>query len=223
MIPLIIAIIVILWICIKTIWSLFKAFAMVILLTIFSPLQILLGVLIPNFGFGSWVKSYISQLSVFVVTGVMGYLSIIFTVQGIAIGLKNVNGGDTATIGILKLIGFAASAGTFPTWVINDSPWPPLLGSGNGAWTGILFLGVSFVLFTMIPKAAEVVQAFLSGKPFAYGNGIGEAAKMAGQAGLGYGFGKYEERRAKAADAATMTYEPAAITQALRTLGILKR
>jgi hypothetical protein len=56
--------------------------------------------------------------------------------------------------------------------VVNGGAWPPLLGN-TGA--GALLLGVSFVLFTLIPKANEIVQGFITGRPFAYGTAIGEA------------------------------------------------
>jgi hypothetical protein len=194
-IPLIISVVVVLIICIKTIWALFKAFAYIILLTIFAPLQIALGVLIPNFGFGQWVKSYLSNLSVFVTTGVIGYLSILFTLQGMAAGLQGVPGGDAIQKQILQyFLGAAApdaiSGLTFG--LINTSRWPPLLGNGGtvgGLWLGILFLGISFMLFTLIPKATEIIQGFISGKPYAYGSAIGEAMgpiTAGGNAYIGY-------------------------------------
>jgi hypothetical protein len=138
---------------IKTIWALFKAFANILLLTIFAPLQIALGVLVPNFGFGQWVKNYLSNLSVFVVTGVLSLFAWIFEIMA----WNQVFNGTTLTLS--------------PTNSTN--PWPPLLGSGNSA--NLLFLGVSFVLFTLIPKSTEIVQGLISGKPFAYGSAIGEA------------------------------------------------
>jgi hypothetical protein len=173
LIPLIIVVLIMVWFCIKIIWALFKAFAFVLLLTIFAPLQIALGVLIPNFGFSQWVRSYLSHLAVFVTTGVIGFLSLLFTIQGIYIGFQNVPGGTTFAGELLKsYLGVVAGV---PPWTISTSPWPPLLGAGNGIWVGILFLGVSFVIFTLIPKTTEIIQGFISGKPFAYGTAIGEA------------------------------------------------
>jgi hypothetical protein len=78
------------------------------------------------------------------------------------------------------------------TGLINTSRWPPLLGYGGssgGLWLGILFLGVSFMLFTLIPKATEIIQGFISGKPYAYGSAIGEAMgpiTAGGNAYIGY-------------------------------------
>jgi len=142
-----------LWISFKAIFALFKAFANIMLLTIFAPLQIAVGPLVPNFGFGQWVKSYISNLSVFVVTGVLWLFAWIF--------------------GLLAWQGLGGSGSSLiPPVSTGDSWWPPLLGFSG---TTLLFTGVSLVLFTMIPKATELVQSVISGKPFAYGSGIGEA------------------------------------------------
>lgn len=177
-IPIILVCLLIIWISIKTIWALFKAFANVILLTIFGPLQIALGVLIPNFGIGSWARNYFSQLSVFIVTGVLAYLSIIFTAQGMIVGFNGLPGGDQILEILLSwLFGGSQGVGGWAAgeFLTGGSPWPPLLGAGDGVWTGLLLLGVAFVLFTMIPKATELVQSFLAGKPFNYGSAIGEA------------------------------------------------
>jgi hypothetical protein len=152
-VAILIVIIVGLWIGFKTIWALFKAFTKVVLLTIFAPIQLALGTLIPNFGFGQWLRSYLSNLSVFVVTGVLWLLAWIF-------GLLAWRGLTTGTSIILP--------------VASTDTWPPLLGTSEFGTT-LLFAGVSFVLFTMIPKTTELVQSFLAGKPFDYGTAIGEA------------------------------------------------
>lgn len=140
-----------LWMSIKIMWALFKAFANIVLLTIFAPIQLVAGVIVPNFGFGQWARSYLSHLAVFVVTGVLWLLAYIFMLQAWA----GIGDGSSLTL-----------AGS------NVSPWPPLLNVGGG--TFFVFTGVSFVLFTMIPKATELVQSFLAGKPFAYGSAMGD-------------------------------------------------
>lgn len=180
---LIIVVIIALWITIKTLWGLLKAFVNILLLTIFAPLQLALGVLIPNFGFNAWIKSYISNLSVFIITGVLYWFSVIFLLQGIHIGLADI-GIDLLGLVSGNFFGQVSGAIGIATNIADyKASWPPLLGSAGAQGVGLLFLGVSFVLFTLIPKATEIVQGFISGKPFAYGTGIGEAmapAKMAG-------------------------------------------
>jgi hypothetical protein len=55
--------------------------------------------------------------------------------------------------------------------------WPPLLSIGGNAETSVafLFLGLSFIIYTLIPKAADIIQGLISGRPLAYGSAIGEA------------------------------------------------
>lgn len=172
---LIIVIVVALWITIKTVWMLLKAFVNVLLLTIFAPLQLALGSLVPSIGFGAWVKSYIANLSVFVVTGILYWFSVIFLLQGVHIGLSNI-GLDLLGIISGNFFGQVSGAvGIASNIAEYKASWPPLLGSAGEQGVGLLFLGVSFVLFTLIPKATEIIQGFISGKPFAYGTAIGEA------------------------------------------------
>jgi hypothetical protein len=38
---------------------------------------------------------------------------------------------------------------------------------------------VSFIIFSQVTKAAEIVQSFFSGKPFDYGIAVGEAVNAA--------------------------------------------
>lgn len=154
LILIVIVVVILLWMAIKIIWGLLKAFANILLLTIFAPIQFALGPLVPSFGFGKWVRSYVSNLSVFVVTGVLALFAWIFLNMAWVLMFT----GPDLTL---------SSSGT------TASPWPPLLGSGGSA--NLLFIGVSFVIFTLIPKANELIQSLLSGKPFAYGSGIGEA------------------------------------------------
>lgn len=163
---------------IKTTWALFKAFAGFLLNVIFGPLQIVAGIIIPNFGFGAWLKSLASNLSVFVVTGALILLSIAFLINGVSLGLQDFFGGPAgaASIGhtILNFL-----FGNVAVEIVSGnvvSSWPPIIGGGGSlAGTGMLFLGVSFVLFTLIPKATQIVQGFITGKPFAYGSAVGEA------------------------------------------------
>lgn len=177
----VIVIIILIWMFVRTIWNLLKAFVNIILLTIFAPIQLTLGIFIPSLGFGSWVKSFISNLAVFVVTGTLLLFSFVFLVGGLEIGLKTTYAMSSVSVmsflqvTVKTLLGSSA-AGTLLGG--GNAAWPPLLGGGvgnGGAVMGLLFAIVSFVIFTMIPKANDLVQSFLSGKPFAYGSAVGEA------------------------------------------------
>ena len=163
--------IIVLWMLFRILWGLLRAFTNVLLLTILAPIQLTLGTIVPSLGFGSWVRSYVSNLAVFVVTGALILFSYIFVAMGIRIGLESnviewlFGGGATGSL--LGLVGQAVGE--------NINAWPPLLGASGNAGVGLLMVIVSFVIFTLIPKANDIIQSLLSGKPFAYGSGIGEA------------------------------------------------
>lgn len=181
----IIAVIIMFWVAIKVVWGLLKAFVNVLLLTIFAPLQLALGTVVPSMGFGPWLKSYISALSTFVVTGLLILLSYIFLAQGVQIGLVSMLPAD-GNFGeaIVRLLLGGGASGLTQTITGNQNAWPPLLGVGGGSATGLLLVAASFVLFTMIPKASDIIKAMIEGKPFAYGTSIGE---LTGPAGTMYG------------------------------------
>lgn len=180
--------IVALWNVIKVLWSLLKAFANVLLLTIFAPLEIVAGVVIPSLGFGAWVKSFVSALSVFVVTGTLMFLAIVFLVNGASLGWQGfADAGSGFDLGKFTLSIVIGSGFSNQATGQAISGWPPMLGGGSSsALVGLLFLGVSFVLFTMIPKANELIQSILSGKPFSYGTSLGELTGPAGKLYTGY-------------------------------------
>jgi len=156
---------------------LFKAYAGVVLLTIFAPFQILIGVLVPSLGFGRWVRSFVANLAVFVVVGMLFLLAFIFVSQALLSISNAVFSGSIPDV-IVRLIGGTVASGIgYLLGGVGSAGWPPLLnlgGSGDAA-VAFLFLGVSFILFTLVPKAADMIQGLVSGRPFAYGSAIGEA------------------------------------------------
>jgi hypothetical protein len=79
----------------------------------------------------------------------------------------------------------------------DGSAWPPLLGIGAERMIPLLYLAVSFIILTIIPKTADIIKSMIEGKPFAYGTAIGEAfgpvRSTAGYAAA-LGIGKVGER-----------------------------
>jgi len=178
----------------KTLFMLFKAYAGVILLTIFAPFQILIGAVIPSMGFGRWVRSFVANLVIFVVTGVIFLLAFTFLAQAF-VSIGRALGADNPTLGGLveTLIrsflgtGFTGGAQNLLSGT-SSAAWPPLLtlfGGSSDTGVAFLFLGVSFILFTLVPKTADIIQGLISGRPFAYGTAIGEAIGAGPQAIMG--------------------------------------
>lgn len=159
----------VLWHFARTIIMLIKAFANVLLLTIFAPLQITLGALVPSFGFGAWIKSLAGNLAVFPVTGFMIMLA--FRFLGLAL-TTSFPQGDTLQ-GVLRTMVGTPLADAYLG--ATSAAWPPLLGGER--LIPLIFVGVSIVIFSLIPKAADLIKSLVEGKPFAYGTAIGEIGR----------------------------------------------
>lgn len=194
---LIIAILMLIWSSLKIIWALLKTYVNILLLTIFAPLYIVAGVLVPSLGFSSWIRSYISNLAVFITTSALMFFAFVFMLLGVKIGLDSIAGVGTGFIDFVFNLLLGSGLTTAVDNFSRPSPWPPLLGSagitgGATGMIGLLMLGVSFVLFTLVPKATEIVQGIISGRPFTYGSAIGEFARPGAAYGL-YGIGSFAQ------------------------------
>lgn len=156
-IALIVLIVIFIFMFFKIIWTLVKAFAMVMFLTVILPLQITLGVVVPGIGFSSWLKQFIANLTVFPIVGTLFLIAFVFMTYARRIVEQNF-------ISSVTNPGANFSAG-----------WPPLLGS-SPALVALCFLFASFFIISLVPKSAEVASGLISGK-FQFGNAIGEALK----------------------------------------------
>ncbi len=171
-------ILILLWNWVKIFWMLLKTTAGVLLQTIIAPFQILLGTVIPNFGFGTWIRGYVANLAVYPVTGLLFVVSSIFLTYSLAAALGGID-----VWGILGFLGI----GVVPRDIFNfitqneagTNSWPPLLNVGDQDTTlALIYFGVSFVIITIIPKTVEVIQAIIKGGQFNYGSAIGESLSI---------------------------------------------
>ncbi len=167
-------ILVLTWYILKTTFVLFKNLATVYGLVIIAPLQISLGAIYPQAGFGSWLKKFLAKLMVFPLTGAFIYLAMVLLIYSIRLSGAGFVGNNVLA-NLLKGIGMVASDSNFDISVVNPvGSWaPPLLGN-NASAGGIAFLLMSVGLIMMIPKISESIDSFLAGKGIA-GTAIGEA------------------------------------------------
>lgn len=140
-----------LWYTIKVPWILIKNLISLFVSIVVGPLQIVIGALIPTIGFGVWFKKIIAEALVFPLTGLFMFLAI-----------KTLMASFSASTGQL----FHTMDGTL--WS------PPILGSSEDM-AGILWLAVSFMFITMIPKAVDIMKMLVMGAKFDFGSAIGEA------------------------------------------------
>jgi len=163
----------------KILWLLLKTLAQTFLLVIFAPLQIMFGSVVQGLGFNQWLKSLAGNLAVYPVVGTLFVLSYVFLFFSVKLGLGNLLGSDSLDGLIGTLLG--------NNGLVVEATWSPPLTLGE-SYIPLIFVGISFVMLTLIPKTAEIIQGFISGKPFAYGSAIGEAFGPAKSvAGLGTG------------------------------------
>lgn len=174
------AIVLTFWYTIKIPFVLIKALVQIFLLVIVAPLQIALGALIPQLGFGAWFKNLIANILVFPLTGTLFYLAFFFLLTSYKVGLETI-----IEENIFSEI--AEIFGANITGIMPGQLWsPPLLGSGAEI-TPLIFVLMSFGVIIIIPKAADFIKAMVTGERITFGTAIGEAtgpAKFAGMSAL---------------------------------------
>jgi len=171
---LIVIILIIMLVLTFKIWfMLIKSFVSVLLLTVIGPIQILLGVFGYG-GFGTWVRSMASHLAVFPVTGLMFFGAFLFLGFAIPSSL------DWAKPYLERVLPFSPNSSAMGT-----TQWIPPLTWGAG-YPELLWLAVSVVIISLIPKTAEIIKSLIQGRPFAYGSALGEAVGP-GMAAFGMG------------------------------------
>lgn len=187
--------ILLIFIGLKILWMLLKTFVRIFLLVIVAPFQIALGVVLPGVGFNAWLRSFVSNLAVFPLTGLLIALSYIFLGMAITATIQGLQW--TTFSDFFKGIGFALPGINAVLGAAQHQGWPPLLVFGVKNTWGILFLGVSVVILFILPKAADIIKAMIEGKPFAYGTAIGEAFGPARLTAVPIGEATYEMGKGK--------------------------
>lgn len=156
---------------IKIIYVLLKNFAMIVLTIATGPLEILMGAFTGRSTFGSWLKKLISYLAVYPLMGILFFFSFFFLMQGSKDWLQGSN----------PIMPFNPMSNA-----IGNNTWhPPFSGLVLG--DNILWVVVSFVIFSNATKVVELIQGMITGKGFGFGTAIGEASAMAKTSAMGYG------------------------------------
>lgn len=168
----------------RIMWMIFKTTAQLFLVIIFSPLKIMLSLFDKNESPFGFINDIVANLAVYPTTAILMFLAIEFEILSIKISLKGIIE-DNFVFDAISFIARLFGLNFGNDVVLPGEIWnPPLIGSGI---IGFAFLGVSLVIATLTPKAADIVKSMIEGKPFAYGTAIGEAISPAiglGRAGL---------------------------------------
>lgn len=118
-----------------------------------------------------------SHLAVFPVAAVMFFVAFLFLGFAIPEGL------GWARPFLARILPFNPDPGA-----LGSTDWIPPLTWGSSD-PDILWLAVSVVVISLIPKTADIIKSLIQGRPFAYGSAIGEAMGPAVMAGRSAGWG----------------------------------
>jgi len=169
----------------RIVWMMIRNYVEILLLTAFSPIMIVGGA-VGVLGFGAWARQMAARLAVYPVVAIL----LVFTFYFLATAFGGSVGGSDW---ILARIPFHPRQESL---ISASTSWDPPLTIGSGA-IELLFLFVSVVTLTLIPRAAEIVRGAFSGRPFAMGTAIGDAlgpARWAGRQAEGQTMGRLAER-----------------------------
>ncbi len=150
----------------RVLWTLLKAYVMVVLSLIFSPFIFLVGALPGSNAISAWFRSILANLAVLPTVLVMVFLSGYFTLTA----LFDIPGMET------PVKEYFNPAIPDPTGAIQAMQTIASAAEAKEEIAAffILFL-VSLVILLLAPRAADIIQSFISGQPFAYGTAIGES------------------------------------------------
>ena len=85
--------------------------------------------------------------------------------MGVSLALQDLAGANLGTRVFKILFG---ALGADRLGVGSTAGWPPLLGFGQGA-VPLLMLGVSFLVFMIIPQTADIIKSVIEKRPFTFG------------------------------------------------------
>jgi len=161
----------------KLLWTLLKAYAMVILSLIFSPFIILVGALPGSNAISGWFRNILANLAVLPTVLAMVFLAGYLTVSAWHQWFEQAFG---------TFLG-----GSDPAGAVSQVQNVIVTNTADVFFGAIFVSIISLVILLLAPKAADIIQSFLSGKPFEYGTAIGQAiGPITGVAGTAWGLGK---------------------------------
>lgn len=204
---------------IKTLWTMLKALINVVLLVIFGPILIMLGGIAPAMGgFTVWLRNLAANIAVFPTIVLMVFLAhllywsfphFFLDFEVLDISLRDISWVNPFEVGknIPDGVDFALPAFT-----------------SGGLWGLLTPVIIALGILLIIPSAADLIKALIQGQPFNYGQALGQAVgpiRSLGQGALAGGVGMYEEGRQRGTPKGKV-YQPALITQILRSVGAVR-
>lgn len=155
---------------IKLLFTLVKAYVMLIVQTVTAPVQLLMNAMPGSKAFSEWLKKTASYLLPFPVVGAMFIMAAVFVGDPSKTTLWNASvfGGDTNPFGINAGSSFYSATGA------GGNVWlPPFTLSGTNLQGNDIMALIGFFIFTMTPAAAKMAMDWLQVKESPYTSEIG--------------------------------------------------
>lgn len=159
----------------RCLWTLLKAFTMIVINLVFAPFRILVGVLPGSSAIADWFKDLLANIAVLPTMITIFYTASYFIFKGASGNIIGEIWKDFYGLGIFYRRDF------------SNLP-------------GVIFPFIGLGMFLLAPKVSDMIQSFITKKPFQFETAIGEAMgpmRMVGMAGYRYGAGtaaQYLER-----------------------------
>lgn len=171
------------WWFIKIIWMLIKTVATILLLVMVSPLYITFGLFSESGGFGPWIKTLFANLMVFPILGIFMVLAMYFVIVSFSVSTKTIVVGHAGVDLFNWFFGFFGEPAIADLdYVSQGTLWNvPFLGDG---FLGVVYVGVSAIMLSMAPKAADIVKSLIDKKPLTFGSAISDDLRGGAQLGI---------------------------------------
>jgi hypothetical protein len=158
--------IVILIAVLRCFWTLLKAYAMIIISLIFAPFQIIIGALPGSNAISSWFRNLLANIAVLPTMIAMFFLASYLILAGLKPLLE-------PTTLILTFLGTVVPFLTTTLQMIYQGL--RIISDPMDFFNSTILSLIGLIILLLAPKVADIIQSFISGKPFAYGAAIGEA------------------------------------------------
>lgn len=184
------------WYTIKVPWVLLKNLVSLFLSIVVAPIQIVVGAIAPSIGFSVWLKKIVAETMVFPLVGLFMFLAIEALTASIKVSFK-----------------------------LGSAPqlWSPSIIGNAESLSGVIWIIISFMFVTMIPKAVDIMKMLIMNGKFDFGSAIGEAMQPGNIAGGMYVGSQLDKTEALARKRGTTGWDIASREDAINGSGIKNR
>jgi len=150
----------------RALWTLLKAFAMIVINLVFAPFQILIGVLPGSNAIETWFKNLLANIAVLPVMFTMFLLGLYLMLAGVLEAIEKIAKDYDGALTAIAKFDFPSLGSILKDSIVYGPFW---------ILTALIFPFIGIFILLLIPKAADIIQSAITKKPFDYGTAMGQA------------------------------------------------